>query len=113
MAVRDGAVRVSVVARLDDETPDASIRGNLLALLDLVEGRDDGDALFFSRNLTVTGDIGAVLALRNAIDNAELDLPREASQLVQPLSSLAEPMLRAAATLLAHLPAIDPGRRRR
>ncbi len=109
MAARDGAVRVSVVPRLDDEILDASIRGNLLALLDLIEGRDDGDALYFSRDLTIEGDIGAVLALRNAIDNAELDLPHEAAQLMQPLSGLAEPVLRTAATLLAHLPAVVPG----
>jgi predicted lipid carrier protein YhbT len=107
--VRDGAVRLSVVAHLDDQGLDARITGNLLAFLDLVEGREDGDALFFSRDLTIDGDVGAVLALRNAIDNAELDLPQEAAQLVRPLSGLAEPVLRTAATLLAHLPAVLPG----
>jgi predicted lipid carrier protein YhbT len=105
----DGAVRVSVVPRLDDQRLDARISGNLLALLDLIEGRHDGDALFFSRDLTIEGDIGAVLALRNAIDNAELDLAHEAAQLLQPLSGLAEPMLRTAATLLAHVPTLLPG----
>jgi predicted lipid carrier protein YhbT len=105
----DGAVCVSIVPQLDDQRLDARIAGNLLALLDLIEGRHDGDALFFSRDLTIEGDIGAVLALRNAIDNAELDLPHEAAQLVRPLSGLAAPMLRVAATLLAHLPGLLPG----
>jgi predicted lipid carrier protein YhbT len=109
MEARDGAVRVTVVQRLDEEMLDARVTGNLLALLDLIEGRHDGDALFFSRDLAIDGDIGAVLALRNAIDNAELDLPHEAAQLLQPLSGLAEPILRAAASVLAHLPAALPG----
>jgi predicted lipid carrier protein YhbT len=80
-----------------------------VALFDLIVGPHDGDALFFSRDLTIQGDIGAVLALRNAIDNAELDLPHEVAQLLQPLSSLAEPMLRTAVALLANMPAALPG----
>jgi predicted lipid carrier protein YhbT len=109
MEAQDGAVRVSVVPQLGDQGLDARIAGNLLALVDLIEGRDDGDALFFSRDLTIDGDIGAVLALRNAIDNAELDLAHEAAQLLRPLSGLAEPVLRTAATLLAQVPAVLPG----
>jgi predicted lipid carrier protein YhbT len=109
MEARDGAVRVSVVPQIGDEGLDARITGNLLGLLDLIEGRDDGDARFFSRDLTIGGDIGAVLALRNAIDNAELDLAHEAAQLLRPLSGLAEPVLRTAATLLVHMPAALPG----
>jgi predicted lipid carrier protein YhbT len=109
MEAKEGAVRVSVVPQLDGQGLDARITGNLLALVDLIEGRHDGDALFFSRDLTIEGDIGAVLALRNAIDNAELDLAHEAAQLVRPLSGLAEPLLRTAATLLANMPAALPG----
>lgn len=50
---------------------DACIRGSFLTLLDMVDGRLDGDALFFSRKLRVTGDTDAVVSLRNALD----DLP--------------------------------------
>ena len=53
MEVQDGRVRLSVVPQLDHERLDARISGNFLALLDLVDGRRDGDALFFSRNLAV------------------------------------------------------------
>ena len=53
---------------------DARIAGPLAALIGLVHGAYDGDALFFSRDLVIEGDTAAVLALRNAIDNEELDL---------------------------------------
>jgi O2-independent ubiquinone biosynthesis accessory factor UbiT len=53
------------------------LAGGLAALLGLVYGAFDGDALFFSRDLVVEGDTGAMLALRNAIDNAEFDLAVE------------------------------------
>lgn len=51
--------------------------GSLLVLLALLEGRSDGDALFFSRDLTVSGDMEAMLALRNALDDCQVDLPRD------------------------------------
>lgn len=53
---------------------DACIRGPLSALIGMAEGTLDGDALFFSRTLVVEGDVEAVLALRNAIDDARIDL---------------------------------------
>lgn len=52
---------------------DACIRGPLAGLIGMAEGTLDGDALFFSRVLWVEGDVGAVLALRNAIDDARID----------------------------------------
>lgn len=64
----------------------ARISGPLAALLGLVHGAFDGDALFFSRDLVVEGDTGAVLALRNAIDDAELDLAAEAAALSGPFA---------------------------
>lgn len=66
----------------------ARVAGPLAALLGMVHGRLDGDALFFSRDLTIEGDTEAVLALRNAIDDAELDLPGEAVACLGPLSPL-------------------------
>jgi predicted lipid carrier protein YhbT len=53
---------------------DARIIGPLSALIGMAEGTLDGDALFFSRTLVVEGDVEAVLALRNAIDDARIDL---------------------------------------
>ncbi len=64
----------------------ARIAGPLAALLGLVHGAFDGDALFFSRDLVVEGDTAAALALRNAVDDAELDLSREVSDLTGPMA---------------------------
>ena len=52
---------------------DARIAAPLLVLLGLIDGTYDGDALFFSRDLTIEGNTEAVVALRNAIENAELE----------------------------------------
>ena len=67
---------------------DARIAGPLAALLGLVHGTWDGDALFFSRDLMVEGDTSAALALRNAIDDAELDLGAEIAALSGPFARL-------------------------
>lgn len=55
----------------------ARIAGPMAALLGLVHGAYDGDALFFSRDLVIEGDTAAALALRNAVDDAELDLAQD------------------------------------
>lgn len=66
----------TLTARRDgkDSGAVATIRGPLLKLLELLEGRTDGDALFFSRDLVIEGDTEAVVALRNAVDGTEIDL---------------------------------------
>jgi predicted lipid carrier protein YhbT len=50
---------------------DARIAGTFLTLLDMIDGRLDGDALFFSRDLIVEGDTEAVVCLRNALDDMD------------------------------------------
>ena len=57
-------------------TVTATISGPLLSLIKLLEGRVDGDALFFSRELMIDGDTEAVLTLRNAVDSADISLER-------------------------------------
>jgi len=64
----------------------ARIAGPMAALLGLVHGTFDGDALFFSRDLVIEGDTAAALALRNAVDNAELDLSQELAHIFGPLA---------------------------
>jgi predicted lipid carrier protein YhbT len=51
---------------------DVVVRGPILALVGLLDGTFDGDALFFHRTLSISGRTEAVVALRNAIENAEL-----------------------------------------
>ena len=65
---------------------DAVIRGPLACLLAMLEGRIDGDALFFSRDLVIEGDTEAVVALRNAIDDAEITLRDDLLSLFGPFS---------------------------
>lgn len=78
-----------IVSRRGQSQPvDARIEGPLVLLLGLLEGRCDADALFFSRDLAVTGDMEAMLALRNALDDSTIDLPREIGALAGPFSPL-------------------------
>lgn len=71
--IPDGAAAVVRVAFRSRETPsDVVIRGPILVLLGILEGTLDGDALFFHRAISVTGKTEAVVALRNAIEDAEL-----------------------------------------
>ncbi len=65
--------------------PRARVSGPLAILVGLLEGRLDGDALFFSRDLAIEGDTELVVALRNAIESAEIDL---VGDLLAPLAPL-------------------------
>lgn len=67
---------------------DAAIEGPLFILLALMEGRQDADALFFSRDLSVTGDMEAMLALRNALDDSGIDLPRDLGAIAGPFAPM-------------------------
>lgn len=63
---------VAVVGR-DAEGPcAASIAGPLPLLLEVLDGRSDADAAFFSRRLVVTGDTQTVVGLHNTLEAAEL-----------------------------------------
>lgn len=79
---------------------DAVIRGNFMHLLALLEGDTDGDALFFSRDIWIEGDMESVIALRNAIDDAGIDLVREICTGFGPLDRDAARALRQALALL-------------
>jgi predicted lipid carrier protein YhbT len=56
---------------------DAVVSGNWLPLVALLEGRVDGDALFFSRALSFEGETDLLLAIRNALDGARIDVVAE------------------------------------
>ncbi|PSH62016.1 hypothetical protein CU102_26380 [Phyllobacterium brassicacearum] len=67
---------------------DAIVEGPFFLLLALLEGRGDADALFFSRDLAVTGDMESIMSLRNALDDCSVDLPRDLSVAAGPLRPL-------------------------
>lgn len=89
---------------------DARIAGPLAALVGMVHGAMDGDALFFSRDIVIEGDTEAVLALRNAVDDAEIDLADEAAALAGPVSKYVAEILRAARPLAERLTGVTLGR---
>lgn len=94
LLLHPAAARMTAHRRARPPAHDACLRGPLSAFLAMMHGAEDGDALFFSRDLTVEGDTAAVLALRNAMDDAELDLTEVLAALSGPL---APPLRRALA----------------
>lgn len=82
---------------------DARIAGPFVAFLAMVHGVLDGDALFFSRDITIEGNTDAVLAIRNAIDAAEIDLPCEVASLFGPLSPVTRKVAKIATPIVGRL----------
>jgi len=79
---------------LGEAAADAIVKGPYEKLLDLLEGRIDGDALFFRRELSISGDTALILALRNTLDGEdEMDLVADAASVAGPLAR-ALPVLR-------------------
>ena len=93
--------RLEIVPRSTGIRSTARIRGSLKTLIDLLEGRIDGDALFFSREIAVEGSIEAVVALRNAVDGAGVDVMADLLSALGPLSGLGRAAARAAGRALA------------
>jgi len=83
-----GREEISVRQPVEIEA-DAITEAPLFLLLALMEGRCDADALFFSRDLSVTGDMEAMLAMRNALDASNIDLQKDLAKLAGPLAPLA------------------------
>jgi O2-independent ubiquinone biosynthesis accessory factor UbiT len=67
------SAEVRMVRDAEPASYDARIKAPLIVLLGMIDGTYDGDALFFSRDLMIEGDTEAVLALRNALEDAEID----------------------------------------
>lgn len=78
---------------------DAQISGPLVGLMGMADGSYDGDALFFSRDLVIEGDMEAVVALRNALDDAQIDFIELAATHLGPFAPSAETALRKALSL--------------
>lgn len=104
--------RIDVLRRTDPVTFDARIAGPFAALLGMLHGALDGDALFFSRDIIVEGDTEAVLALRNALDDAEIDVLAEFTASLGPLGALAERPARRLAPLAERLTGVSLTRAR-
>ena len=73
--------------RRDRPVPhDVRIAGSFLTLLRMIDSQTDSDALFFNRDLAVTGDTEAMVALRNALDDMDTTLADDVAAAFGPLS---------------------------
>ncbi|WP_298282318.1 SCP2 domain-containing protein [Acidocella sp.] len=90
LAFGGGRLEIRLLPSGDDSVAQASIKGELAVLIDLLEGRYDGDAMFFSRELQITGDTAVIVAVRNTLDREELDLRGEVAALFGPLARPAQ-----------------------
>jgi predicted lipid carrier protein YhbT len=75
--ITPGARQLVVFRRGARVIADATISAPIVLLLALLEGKADGDAAFFARGIEVAGDMEAMLAVRNALDDAAIELPKE------------------------------------
>ena len=81
-----GRPRLRAHHRGEDVGHDVHISGTFLTLLRMIDGQSDSDALFFNRDLSITGDTEAVVALRNALDNMDATLADDVAACFGPLS---------------------------
>ncbi|NFV82149.1 lipid carrier protein [Magnetospirillum aberrantis SpK] len=95
--------RLTVRRAVDPDESHATIRGPLETLIALAEGKVDGDALFFSRQLVIEGDTEVVVALRNAIDGAGIDLIADLTSMLGPLANPARRVADATIETMSHL----------
>jgi predicted lipid carrier protein YhbT len=95
--------RLTVRRFVDADEVHATIRGPLETLIALSEGKVDGDALFFSRQLIIEGDTEVVVALRNAIDGAGIDLVEDLTSVLGPFARPAKRVADAALEAAGHL----------
>jgi O2-independent ubiquinone biosynthesis accessory factor UbiT len=97
--VRDAGLQYALTlaqGRLEEagkRPADLSVSGSVYDYLLLIAGREDPDTLFFQRYLTMDGDTGLGVHLKNmlaSVDPSELPIPKEIYRLVERLLSLYE-----------------------
>ena len=76
---------------------EARIAGKFLTLLRLVDADVDGDALFFSRDLIISGNTEAVVSLRNALDDVDASIAEDVADMFGPFGRFALARCRKAA----------------
>lgn len=97
-----GGHDLRVAGASDEARASAIVRAPLLSLIDLMEGRRDGDALFFSRELVIEGDTEAVLVLRNTVDGEDIDVIDDLTSSLGPFARPVAALAGAARTLFTH-----------
>ncbi len=85
--------RLMAVSRRREPFYDARIAGRFSDLLGLIDGGRDGDAMFFSRALDISGNLEAVVCLRNALDDVESSVADRVATSLGPASRFAWTLL--------------------
>ena len=88
--------------RKDAPEADAQIRGTFAGLFKMLDTQLDGDALFFSRDLKITGDLAVVVALRNALDDIDGSIATDVAALFGPPGQIFLSFMRHRQETLAH-----------
>lgn len=71
--------------RSDVLTSDVKIAGPFSALFDVMDGTADSDALFFSRDISISGNTEAAVCLRSALDDLDGSIVEDLIQMSGPL----------------------------
>ncbi len=69
-----------------DISHDVYIAGSFATLLKMIDSQSDSDAMFFNREIIVSGDSEAMVALRNALDDIEDTIVDDVAASFGPLS---------------------------
>ncbi len=78
--------KLTAIDRRKDIERDVYIGGTFMTLLRMIDSQTDSDALFFSRDLKVSGDSEAMVALRNALDDMDSTLADDVAAAFGPLA---------------------------
>ena len=82
------------LAKSTDQPCDACIKGKLESLLDMLEGRIDGDMMFFLRDINIIGNISVIVSLRNTLDREEINLVEDMTSMCGPFAAPARGVVR-------------------
>lgn len=93
LTIAHGNGEIIVLRKSDPTQANATIHAPLKVLFGLLDGSVDGDAMFFTRDMRFEGDTEAVVALRNALDGADIDFASDVSSAFGPLSGSAQTIL--------------------
>lgn len=91
------ALQFRAVSRANPPAHGAGVAGTFLTLLRLMDADVDGDALFFSGDLIISGNTEAVVSLRNALDDVEGSIAGDVADMFGPVGRFALKKCRDAA----------------
>ncbi len=101
--IKGGRLRGDILPKEPIVSSDVTIRSTSHTFIALLEGSEDGDALFFSRHLEIEGNTEALLILRNSFDSESLNLKTVFYSAFGPFSAIVARIARPIEHLGTHL----------